>query len=83
MNQFFPSGGQRIGVSASASVLPMNEYSGLISFRIDWFDLAAQGTLKSLLQHHNLESMKFLVLSLLYGPTLTSIHDHWKNHTFD
>ena len=53
MSQFFTSGGQSIGVSASASVLPMN-YSGLISFRIDWFDLlAVQGTLKSLLQHHN------------------------------
>ena len=46
---FFPSGGQSIGVSASASVLPN---SGLISFRIDWFELlAVQGTLKSLLQH--------------------------------
>ena len=49
MNQFFASGGQSIGVSASASVLP-NEYSGLIFFSIDWFDLlAVQGTLKSLL----------------------------------
>ena len=48
MSQFFPSGGQRIGVSASS------EYSGLISFRIDWLDLlAVQGTLKSLLHHHN------------------------------
>ena len=46
MSQFFASGGQRIGVSASASVLPMN--SGLISFRMDWLDLlAVQGTLKS------------------------------------
>ena len=35
------------------SISPSNEYSGLISFRIDWFDLAAQGTLKSLLQHHS------------------------------
>ena len=47
MNQFFASGGQNTGVSASAS-------SGLISFRIDWFDLlAVQGTLKSFLQHHS------------------------------
>ena len=47
------SGGQSTGPSASASVLPM-EYSGLISFRVDWFDLlAVQGTLKSLLQHHS------------------------------
>ena len=52
MSQFFASGGQSIGASASASVLPMNEYSGLISFSIDWFDLlVVQGTLKSLLQH--------------------------------
>ena len=53
MSQFFASGGQSIGASALASVLPM-EYSGLISFRTDWFDLLAiQGTLKSLLQHHS------------------------------
>ena len=52
MSQFFASGGQSIGASASASVLPMN--SGLISYRMDWLDLlAAQGTLKSLLQHHS------------------------------
>ena len=61
-----------------------NEYSGLISFRIDWFNLlAAQGTLKSLLQHRNSKSINSLVLSFLYGPTLTSIHDYWKNHSFD
>ena len=54
MSQFFASGGQSIGASASASVLPMNEYSGLISFRMDWLDLlAVQGTLTSLLQHHS------------------------------
>ena len=52
MSQIFPSGGQSIGDSASIS--PPNEYSRLISFRIDWFDvLAVQGTLKSLLQHHS------------------------------
>ena len=54
MSQFFASGGQSIGVSASASVCPSSEYSGLISFRMDWLDLfAVQGTLKSLLQHHS------------------------------
>ena len=53
MSQFFASGGQSIGVSASA-ISPSNEYSGLISFRIDWLDLlAVQGTLKSLLKHHS------------------------------
>ena len=53
MSQFFASGGQTIEVSASASVLP-NEYSRLISFRMDWLELCAvQGILKSLLQHHS------------------------------
>ena len=53
MSQFFELRGQSIGVSVTASVLPMN-YSGLISFRVDWFDLlAVQETLKSLLQHHS------------------------------
>ena len=52
MSQFYASGGQSIGVSASASVLPLNIL--LISFRMDWLDLlAVQGTLKSLLQHHS------------------------------
>ena len=52
MSQLFTSGGQSIRVSASASVL--NEYSGLISFRMDWFDfLAVQRTLQGLLQHHS------------------------------
>ena len=52
MSQLFTSGGQSIGASASATILPMN--LGLISFRIDWFDLlAVQDTLKSLLQHYS------------------------------
>ena len=67
--------------SFSFSLSPSHEYSGLISLRIDWFDLlAVQGTLKSLLQHHSLKAS--LGLSLLYGPTLTSVHN-WKNHSFD
>ena len=67
--------------SFSFSISPSNEYSGLISFRIDWFDpLAVPGTLKSLLQHH---SLKASILWLFYSPTLTSIHDYWKNHSFD
>ena len=65
----------------SFSISPSNEYSGLISFRIDWFDLfAVQETLKSLLQHHSLKTSIVSVLSLLYGPSLTAIHDYWKNH---
>ena len=63
--------------SFSFSISPSNDYSGLISFRIDWFDLlAVQGILESspALQFKNMNS---LALSLLYGPTLTSIHDYW------
>ena len=68
------------------SIRTSNEYSGLISFRIDWFDiLAVQGTLKSFLQQHSSKAPFFfpLVLSFLYGPTLTSIHVYWKNHCFN
>ena len=61
--------------SFSVRISPSNEYLELISFRIDWFDLAVQGILKSLLQHQ-FKSINSLVLSLLYGPTLTSIHDY-------
>ena len=58
--------------SFSFNIRPSNEYSGLISFRMDSFDLlAVQGTLKSLLQHHR--SINSSVLSFLYSPTLTSM----------
>ena len=68
--------------SFSFSFSPSNEYSELISFRIDWFYLlAVQGTLKSLLQHHNSKASS--ALSFLYSPTLTSIHDYWKNHSLN
>ena len=63
MSQFFASGGQYW--SFSFSISPSNEYSGLISFRIDWFDLAVQGTLKSLLQHHNLKASILWYLAFL------------------
>ena len=70
--------------SLSFSICPSNEYSGLISFRMDWLDLlAVQGTLKSLLQPHSSEIINSSSLNLLYSPTLTSKHDSWKNHTFD
>ena len=68
--------------SFSFSISPSNEYSGLISFRIDWFDLlAVQGTLKSLLQP-TVQKHQFFGIQL-YGSTLTSIHDYWKSHRFD
>ena len=70
--------------SFSFSISPSNGYSGLVSFRTDWFDLAVQGTLKSLLQHTNwFKSINSLALSFLYSSALTSIHDYWKNHSFD
>ena len=70
--------------SFSFSISPSNEYSGLIFFRIDWFDLlAVQGTLKSLLLTLQFKSINSLVLNFLYRPTLTSMHDYWKNHSFD
>ena len=63
--------------SFSFSISPSSEYSGLISFRTDRFDLlAVQETLKSLLQHHSSKAINSLALGLLYGSTLTSIHDY-------
>ena len=68
--------------SFSFSISPSNEYS-LISFRVDWLDLpAVQGTLKSLLQHHSSKA-SILWHSAFFSATLTSIHDYWKNHSFD
>ena len=61
-----------------------NEYSGLISFSIDWLDLlwCSRNSQESS-PAPQFKSSNSLVLSLLYGPTLTSIHDYWKNHSFD
>ena len=68
--------------SFSISISPFNELLGLISFRMDWLDLlAVQGTLKSLLQHHSSKSINSLMLSFLHSPTLTSIHEYWKNYS--
>ena len=96
--------------SFSFSTSPSNEYSGSISFRIDWFDLlAVWGTRKSLIQHHCLKTSILWLCTeepgglqsigsqrvghswsdlaqmhrLLYSPTFTSIHDYWKNYSFD
>ena len=67
----------------SFSIIPSKEHPGLISFRMDWLDLLAiQGTLKSPLTPQ-FKSINSSVLSLLYSPTLTSIHDHRKNHSLD
>ena len=77
INQFFASGGQSIGVSASFSISPSNEYSGLISFKVDWLDLlAVQWPLKSLLQHHRskasiLQRSAFVIVQLSH-PHMTT-----------
>ena len=80
MSQFFASGSQSIGASASASVLSMNIQG--------WFPLGLTGLIS--LQSKGLSRVfsrttigKHQFFSLLYGPTLTSIHDYWKNHSFD
>ena len=64
--------------SFSFNISPSNEQPGLISFRMDWLDLL--GILKSS-PTPQFKSINFLVLSFLHGPTLTSIHDYWKNHS--
>ena len=67
----------------SFSISYSNEYSELISFRIEWFDLlVVQGTQESS-PTPQFKSINSSVLSFLYRPTLTSIHDYWKNHSFD
>ena len=77
---FFASGGQVLSFSFSISL--SNEYSGLISFRMVWSPCSPRDSQESspTPQFKNINSS---TLSFLYGPTLTSIHDHWKNHSFD
>ena len=83
VSHFFVSGGRSIG-SFSFSISHSNEYSGLISFRMDWFDLlAAQGTLKSLLQHHSSKASTLLHSAFFMVQFSTSIHDSWKDHSFN
>ena len=70
--------------SFSFNISLPNEHSGLISFRMDWLDLlAVQGTLESLLQHPSSKASILWCSAFFIVPTLTSIHDHWKNHSFD
>ena len=69
--------------SFSFSIIPSREIPGLISFRMDWLDLlAVQGTLESS-PTPQFKSINSSVLSFLHSPTLTSIHNHWKNHSLD
>ena len=82
VSQLFASGSQSTGASTFSSS-PSNEYSGLISFRTDWFDfLAVQGTLKSLLQHHNSRAST-LWCSDFFMVQLSHLYDYQKSHGFD
>ena len=66
------------------SLSPSNEYSGLISFRMDWLDLlVVQGTLEESSPTPQFKRINSSALSFLYSPTLTSIHNYWKNHSLD
>ena len=66
------------------NISPSNEHPGLSSFRMDWLDLlAVQGTLKSLLQHYSSKASILWCSAFFISPTLTSIHDYWKNHSLD
>ena len=69
--------------SFSFNINPSNEYSGLISFRMDWFDHLAVQEIQEFSPTPQFKSTNSLVLSLLHSPTLTSIHDHRKNHSLD
>ena len=82
MSQFFTSGGQNTGVSASASVLPMNNQDW---FPLGWPGWTPWGTRDSQESSPTPQSksINFLMLSFLYSPTLTSTHDYWRNHSFD
>ena len=82
MSQFFTSSDQRIGVSASASVLPMNIQNWFPLGWTGWISLQSKGLSESS-PAPQFKSINSLALSFLYSPTLTSIHDHWKNHSFD
>ena len=82
MSQFFTSGGQSIGASASASVLPMNIQDWFPLGLTGWISLQSKGLSKSS-STTQLKSMNSSVLSFLYSTTLTTIYDYWKNHGFD
>ena len=82
MSQFFVSGGQNIGVSALASVLPTNIQNKFPLGMTGLISLQFKGLWESS-PTPQFNSINSSVLSFLYSPTLTSIHDHWKNHSLD
>ena len=82
MSQLFVSGGQSIRVSASASVLPMNTQDWSPLGWTGWISLQSKG-LSGVFSSTTIQSINSSVLSLLYGLSLTIIHDYWKNHSLD
>ena len=82
MSQLFISSGKNIGVSSSTSVLPMNTQDLSSSGWIGWVSLQSKG-LSRLYSTPGFKIINYSVLSFLYSPTLTSIHDYWKNHSLD
>ena len=81
-NGFFTSGGQSIGVSASASVLPVNIQDWFPLGLIGWISLQSKG-LSRVFSNTTVQKHLFFGTQLFHSPTLTSIHDHWKNHSLD
>ena len=82
ISRFFTSGGQSIGVSASASVLPMNIQDWSPLGWTGWISLRSKG-LSRVFSNTTVQKHQFFCPQLFYSPTLTSIHDYWKNHSFD
>ena len=82
MSQLFASGGQSIRVSASTSVLPINIQNWPPLGWTGWISFQSKG-LSGVFSNTTFKSINFSVLSFLYSPTLTSIHDYWKNHSLD
>ena len=82
MSQFFTSGSQNIGVSASASVLPMNIQDWFPLGWTGWISLQAK-VFSRVFSNTTIKSINSSVLNFLYSPTLTSIHDYWKDYSFD
>ena len=81
MSQLFTWGGQSIGVSASASLLPMNIQDWFPLAWTGWISLQSKG-LSRVFSNTTVWKHQSSVFNLLYGPTLTAIHDYWKNHSF-
>ena len=82
MSQLFARGGQSTGISDSTSVLPMNTQDWSPLGWTGWISLQSNG-LSRVFSNTTVKNNQFFYVSFLHSPTLTSIHDHWKNHSLD